>query len=199
MDELTHLANLYGSDKGDKNLEKHHYTRVYSELFVGLRLQPIRFVELGLLHPKNSQSSLLIWRDYFPNAQILGFDILPMENAIQGDIGVRSDLAQLGTEFDIVLDDASHASEHQQTALGWFAKHMNPGGFYIIEDLHWQPNWSKGPKTKDVLEEFKEMGKIYSPHILAEEAFCLEDRVCDISFYDSGKKAIGALVVLRFE
>ena len=45
-----------------------------------------------------------------------------------------------GGKFDVIIDDASHASHHQQISLGALFPHLNSGGYYIIEDLDWQPN-----------------------------------------------------------
>ena len=37
-----------------------------------------------------------------------------------------------------VLDDGSHASVHQQLTMGVFFPLLEPGGVYILEDLHYQ-------------------------------------------------------------
>lgn len=39
----------------------------------------------------------------------------------------------------IVIDDASHASRHQQDAFLNLFPIVEPGGLYVIEDLDWQP------------------------------------------------------------
>jgi hypothetical protein len=44
----------------------------------------------------------------------------------------------MAPRFDIIIDDASHASYHQQLAFKTLWKQLAPGGLYIIEDLHWQ-------------------------------------------------------------
>jgi len=48
-------------------------------------------------------------------------------------------VAQAGGAFDIIIDDGSHASHHQQIALAHLFPHLAPGGLYCIEDLHYQP------------------------------------------------------------
>jgi hypothetical protein len=130
--------------------------------------------------------------------------MLPISGAVQGDAGSRDDLAKLGTGFDIVIDDASHASEHQQVALGWLANHMNADGLYIIEDLHWQPEWSSGPLTRNVLGELRATGQFRSPHVSNDEALTISHRVKQIRFYDSlcPRNVLEhgeAMAVLRFE
>ena len=170
QDELTHLANRFGSDKGNQYFDRHHYTRLYSALFRDLRYRPIRLLELGLLHPSvgrpaNRAPSLEMWAAYFPNGQILGFDIedfssvsLPRCTIFRGDMGSRDDLRELVEqtrgEFDVIIDDGSHASQHQQTALATLFPHVVSGGIYVIEDLQYQPPEIESPsvpKTRDFL------------------------------------------------
>jgi hypothetical protein len=78
----------------------------------------------------------------------LRFDIADFSNVslsncriLQGDMSSREDLSRLLTlgPFDIVIDDGSHASPHQQIALACLFPHVAPSGFYFIEDLNSQP------------------------------------------------------------
>jgi hypothetical protein len=48
-------------------------------------------------------------------------------------------------EFDIVMDDASHASHHQQNGFLELFSKVKSGGLYIIEDLRWQPDEMEKP------------------------------------------------------
>ncbi len=41
-------------------------------------------------------------------------------------------------DVDIIIDDASHASHHQQNAFVTLFPKLRSGGLYIIEDLRWQ-------------------------------------------------------------
>lgn len=127
-DELTRLANKYGSDKGNRVFGRHYYTRIYQKFLSNLRHAPIKLLELGLRHPMEESysavASLRMWRDYFPKARLIGFDIDNFSDAclsncciLQGDMSSRMDLSQLFTlgPFDIIIDDASHVSEHGDT------------------------------------------------------------------------------------
>lgn len=92
--------------------------------------------------------SVRMWLDYFPEATVHGFDISdfsffehPRFRFVRGDSGVAADLERLvadGRRFDFIIDDGSHASFHQQLAFQTLLPHLEPGGLYIIEDLHWQ-------------------------------------------------------------
>lgn len=160
--ELTQLANRFGSDKGDTVLCAHTYTRVYESLLAPACDQPLRLLEIGLLHGQTQQTmqgrldevgcpSLKMWAEYLPNAEIFGLDIVdfrqlsePRMTVFQGDQSNPDDLARLASEaggpFDIIIDDGSHASHHQQIALASLFEHLAPGGLYCIEDLHYQPS-----------------------------------------------------------
>jgi hypothetical protein len=214
-DDLTALANLHRSDKGDLWFQRHNYTRVYNALFEAMRNEPIRFLELGLLHRAdrswknvaarerggavgNRAPSLEMWSSYFPRASIVGFDInefpgvsVPRCTILQGDMSNRDDLAKLtrdGLPFDVILDDASHASHHQQIAFGCLFNSLSPGGMYIIEDLNFQPAEVEKPdsvKTKAILRDWWRTGRIQSPYLTDEEQIDLNKQIERIEFFDS--------------
>src|SRR6516225_48659 len=93
-DELTRLANRYGSDKGNRVFARHYYTRIYHQLLAHLRNRPITLLEIGLQRDVNRDCpSLRMWRDYFPYARLIGFDINDFSSVsiancriLQGDI-----------------------------------------------------------------------------------------------------------------
>ena len=155
LDELTRLANHYGSDKGTR-FTSHLYTRVYGRFFRRTKNEALTILEIGLHRPENdkrrsrsaaegstsakasSAPSLEMWRAYFPKATIYGFDIddftavsIPGCNIFRGDMSSRDDLNKLaksaGRPFDIVIEDASHASHHQQIAFGALFPHVESG------------------------------------------------------------------------
>jgi hypothetical protein len=202
--DLTALANHFGSDKGDAVHGRHCYSRTYQQLFDPIRSKPLRVLEIGLQHPFDQKGrptrapSMEMWRTYFPSAQIFGFDIndfskvrLQKCNIVQGDMGKRSDLKELastaGNPFDVIIEDASHASHHQQIALGTLFPHLSAGGLYIIEDLHWQPadDPVDVPKTRDVLKAFCQTHCIASPLLSQSEVDYLNGNIAKIDFYDS--------------
>ena len=98
-------------------------------------------------------ASLKMWQEFFTRAQIWGLDInkathLETERikTYQINQDSREQLeafaaqARAGTPPRIrcVLDDGSHASVHQQLTMGVFFPLLEPGGVYILEDLHYQ-------------------------------------------------------------
>ena len=233
IDELTRLMNAAGSDKGWGLRGRHYYTRIYHQLFGSLRDLPIQFVEIGLLRPDRdsrrmtgaaegissasavSAPSLQAWRRYFRAANILGFDIddfsgvkIPGIRILQGDMSAPSDLQRLSNAcpdgIDVLVDDGSHVSHHQQIAFSELFPRVKPGGLYIIEDCHWQDSTlEKGDavKTRDVFREFRRGGRLETPYIKPDKAVQLGMEIAEVHLYDSIEPMIGdtedALCVIR--
>jgi len=96
-------------------------------------------------------ASQRMWRDYFPNAQIIGCDIVKSvlfndEERIHtffADQSLKSSLKNLmrnvhsiSENVDIIIDDGSHIEQHQRTSFRLLWDYVRPnGGIYIIEDI----------------------------------------------------------------
>lgn len=225
--ELNRLANKYKTDKGTLYYNRHGYAAVYEQYLAPYKKAPINLLELGLLRhdvqarnpngPYDDVPSLKMWREYFSEANIIGFDIADFSTAppldqvkiIQGDMSKISDLSRLNQEcpdgFDVIIDDASHASHHQQIALDYLFKHLKEGGLYFIEDLHYQPPSLevKGIiKTKDILKALA-IGRLIETDFLNQDTLkYLRENIDFIRFYDSQDRQFGsifadALVVIK--
>lgn len=154
---LTDLADRYGSDKGST---KHRYTELYHMLFHPYRQRKINFLEMGLLvggpergadkdRETSDLPSVRMWLEYFPKAQIHGLDVSDFSwfdderfTFHRCDMEDRGAIARAAANMpapDIVIDDASHASHHQQNAFLEIFPTLTSGGLYVIEDLRWQP------------------------------------------------------------
>lgn len=218
---LTALADSAGTDKGFK---RHMYTRIYDDLF-SARTDSIHYIlELGLLaHAKQrripgatyfSTPSLDMWASYFPEANVFGLDNKDFSAAtgawtriIQADQSVRDDLAQardVAPYFDLVIDDALHASYHQQVSFSFLFSMVAPAGFYVFEDLHYQPEHAEitAPvgKTVAYLELLKSQGVWESPVASPSEKHHIEKHVDSITFFDSmerGKGSGAALAIVQ--
>ena len=196
--DLSALADRYGSDKGYRNRDAHGYTAVYDLLLAHRRAEPLNFLEIGLLvggpeatggsarRETVDAPSVRMWLDYLPNARVFGFDIsdfsavsLERFTFVQGDMGEPADLARLRgmcpEGFDVVVDDGSHASWHQQTAFIELFPALVPGGTYIIEDLHWQPaqieELKAVPKTAELFSRFLLDGRFAETGDIPEERY----------------------------
>lgn len=162
---LDSLCNQHGSDKGGNSQAehpfpwKHHtYTDFLSLLFEPNRHQVKLVFECGigtnnLTFPANMGSrgipgaSLRVWRDYFPNADIIGADIdesvLFEEKRIktfaldQRDPKSIEDMwKRIGRSgFDLMIDDGLHVFEAGKTLFLGSIDQLAPNGTYIIEDV----------------------------------------------------------------
>lgn len=136
------MANKYGSDKGTKVPARHGYTEFYYHILRFFRKNRIKLLEIGV----REGHSLLMWHDFFPNAEIVGMDIkksskLKQERikTFKGDQSSIEDLQRLidlyGSGYFIIIDDGSHKSEDQKISFEFLKPHMCKGGYYFIEDL----------------------------------------------------------------
>lgn len=129
VNTLTELAFMYGTDKVE-----HGYIPFYEQ---HLPKNPKKILEIGVKEGK----SILMWKKYFPDAEIHGLDLfeefpVPDYSGVKFHKGNQCDwllLEQLRKEdFDVIIDDGSHNSRDQMmTFFGLFN-----GKQYYIEDLH---------------------------------------------------------------
>lgn len=204
------LIQFAGEEFTDKGVPGHNYVRAYDFFLRSSRNKEIRFCEIGLLRggmrkplltdTNSIAPSLRMWRKYLPNASIVGFDIRrfaepndPKCTIIQGDQSSREDLQKIidkYDEYDFIIDDALHASPHQQITLSFLFPHIKSGGVFFIEDLRHQPEGFEQddvPKTRDLLRTLAETGKWNSPLSTQEEKKILETQCKEIHFFESLK------------
>lgn len=212
---LNVIANRYKTDKGDIYFNAQGYAPVYEIYLKGLRNRKIKFLEIGLLrHDVQAVSdtaldqapSLSMWKDYLPEAEIHGFDIADFskyespQNVFvhRGDMGNIEDLHCLldrtGVPFDVIIDDASHASHHQQIAFGVLFPYLKPGGFYFIENLNYQPSSLERAgdfKTLDILYRLSQKKPVYSNYIDKNLMLSIARDIEYIHFFDSQDRSSG--------
>ena len=158
--ELVRLCELYGSDKGALTADNrmHNYTDFYEMLFHQNRLNIKHVFECGLGRDdqqaekvKGSNgfpgASLRVWRDYFPNAQIVGADILEnvlfSEDRIETYCVDQTDPKSIvdfisklgGREFNIIIDDGLHEYHAGITLFENMIGMLSNDGIYIVEDV----------------------------------------------------------------
>ena len=155
---LDGIARKYGTDKrtNDEGQNIYHgYTPIYEQLFEPTRNTCQFVLELGVREGWSHQ----MWVDYFPNAMIYGIDNFSditykdnpslIHNVYHLDLSnprikffqcSQDDEAKINmffqdTMFDIIIDDGSHRSWHQQRSFKYLFPRVKSGGYYIIEDL----------------------------------------------------------------
>jgi hypothetical protein len=199
---LVEAFNAAGSDKGTERHSPlggvpHGYALDYHGLFTPLREDKFALLEIGLqdtmgtIDRLGDAPSLRVWREFFPRATLYGYDIedfgfFKQERTVtfQGDQGSRTDLGRFlrahhMPRFRLVIDDGSHASSHQQISLAILFDQVEPGGLYVIEDLHWQP-FEESPTTLEVLQGFLKRRQIASPFLSDAETRRLEATILSV-------------------
>lgn len=145
-------------DRYDSDKVENRYFEYYDPMLEPWLDREITMLELGV----RRGGSLLLWRDYFPRATIVGIDIaLPKDfkptERIQLYEGSQADtqfLTRVAREtapggYDIIIDDASHVGSLTKVGF-WhlFDNHLKPGGLFVIEDWgtgYWD-DWPDGQR-----------------------------------------------------
>ena len=196
------LVDMCSRYPTDKCLDGHKFIEIYEDLFEEERDSMGRFFEIGILNGV----SHLMWREYFPNAEIYGIDIKDYSKQSKGtgiqtfvaDQSNRNDLEEcikvFGGDFDVILDDGGHAMDHQQVSLGYLFQYVKPGGLFIIEDIHtslpsyypdpdFKVNESESNTTLLMLEWFMRTGKIESQYMSKAEMLYLEQNIESVQIH----------------
>ena len=136
---LDEIGLKFGTDKASSH---HNYLNFYDSFFGPLRQESLTLLEIGVFQG----ASLYTWREYFPNAKIIGVDIqltckrleseqIKIELADQSNLEHLAQLAAKHGPFDIIVEDGSHMWEHQITTLRALFPFVKNGGYYVVEDL----------------------------------------------------------------
>ncbi len=140
MGTLDKIGLKYDADKSSRF---HHYLDFYQKHLPDQSFSG-RLLEIGVM----DGLSMKMWREYYPNAEIVGIDIKDMSMFHNTDWQVpesvklltldgtkAEDMKPLGN-FDIIIDDGSHYWADQQKSFELlYYSQLNKGGIYILEDL----------------------------------------------------------------
>ena len=144
---------LFSVDRDKHNSTEHTYGDVYAEVFSKYdRDSKISILELGV----QRGGSLYAWREFFPNAEIIGVDIsdsrldkYKQDNSITF---IKKDLRDAiedlsDKKFDIIIDD----SDHFDGTIAWIIQHywklLKRKGTMVIEDIQIIPRYNETIKS----------------------------------------------------
>lgn len=173
VSNLCEIAMQFNSDKCPYSKEttsghRHPYTPVYDTLFSSLRTQSINIAEIGI----EKNDSINIWRKYFPNANIYGFEYNDeyLKNAINQNLSnvtyekidvtisnnIRETFQKIGIKYDILIDDATHLFEDQIRVIQNSIEYLNEGGILVVEDIF------RNRSEEDYQRELQGISKYFS-------------------------------------
>ena len=118
----------------------HNYLPIYQRHFETVRFDVKKVLEIGV----EAGTSLRMWEEYFPNADIYGLDIEEACKAAEkgrikviiGDQCSESDLSKLPDDFDIIIDDGLHTISSQIFCFDYLFKNkLAERGIYVVEDV----------------------------------------------------------------
>jgi hypothetical protein len=152
--DLCQLGKKYDTDKSSQrnNVTNarhcHPYTLFYDGLFKNKKSESLKIAELGIL----DGASLLMWKDYFTNAELYGFeyndslinnfkqrfnnDRVTLANIdVTNRDSISNAFRQVNTIYDIIIEDTTHQFEDQIRVIENTYQYLKPGGIMIIEDI----------------------------------------------------------------
>lgn len=144
------LDDLGVAFQTDKCSIYHNYLVEYEKLFPE-REQVKWVMEIGVQRgakkwrTRHPVPSLKMWKEFLPNAEIIGVDIKDIDYAedrlylMQVDQSNEKDLSDLAkgfSDFDLILDDGSHKPDDQMLTFNIMKESVKTGGIYIIEDCN---------------------------------------------------------------
>ena len=140
------MDTLIDNKTTDKNTT-HSYLEIYEQHFAPIRSTCKNLLEIGV----QQGGSIKLWKDYFENATIYGFDVdlstvkvdlsSPRIRLTRCDAYLKSSIEALeGTTFSVIIDDGPHTLESMLFVATEYSKHLDVGGILVIEDIQ-SANW----------------------------------------------------------
>jgi predicted O-methyltransferase YrrM len=171
---LCDIGKKYDTDKSSQRENVtdyrhcHPYTLFYDSLFTSKKNDNLTIAELGILNG----SSLRMWQEYFPNANIYGFEnnydlISDFKNNYNNerialhyvDVKIKTSIelafSNINQMYDIIIEDTTHEFEDQIRTIESVYSYLKPGGVLIIEDIFKDINVKKKRKELDKIEKEK--------------------------------------------
>lgn len=142
MNSKSNFLEIFNKVKF-RSLKHSNYFEIYDELFQKYKGKKITFVEIGV----TNGGSLMMWREYFKEANIIGIDFNPSakkweEHGFKIFIGDQSDpkfwrdfFSKVG-KIDILIDDGGHTNQQQISTFHSCYENINDNGIILFEDTH---------------------------------------------------------------
>jgi hypothetical protein len=146
------------------------YTKTYEIYMTSYRKSKVKLLEIGVYDKRFPMASIKMWLQYFKNVDLYGMDnfwggsyledkISDIElinswgaNFIYADQGSFCDWDEIieccPKDFDFIIDDGSHWSNHMMVSLWKASNILKSGGYYFMEDIQ-NPRRTRGEYRYD--------------------------------------------------
>ena len=143
MSSLVDLNN----DRTDKG-SWHSYLPLYDNILKRKKITAKNVLEVGVY----GGGSIILWKDYFPYADVYGIDIVPYKEIpkdlynferikIYPDTNAYKNIDYLpDIKFDFIIDDGSHLLEDMKKFIILYSPLLEKDGILMIEDVQ-SPDW----------------------------------------------------------
>jgi len=191
--DLDYLFEHFNSDKGNYYIDQyiqpikmsktrihaHGYSNIYEKYFSKIKDKKLNILEIGSFYG-NSAASIFY---YFKNSKIYSGDIFPdlyrytsirLENFYvdsSEEDSIKNTILNKNVNFDIIIEDASHALKDQIISLFLLFKKISSGGLFIIEELDFPDTRQDSnldnefPSLKEILNSIKNNKDFNSKYI----------------------------------
>jgi predicted O-methyltransferase YrrM len=186
--ELVDYAKLYSpqTDKYDLG----YVDEFYNKFFEPRRYSVQSLLEVGIAYG----GSLLLWRDYFPNATIMGIDIYGCDTVENKEriIPIYTnaysvDFVKLLAKesFDVVIDDGPHSFESMCFFLTHYIDLVKSGGLLVLEDII-NPLWTL------------ELLKLIDPAVGKITVYDMKEKQVDLGLKQLWANGLDVIVVEKY-
>ncbi len=195
---LSYLCNIYSFEK--KNKLSHIYEEIIDDIINKNGVDSINLLEIGINKDNKLYDPLMMWHDYFNGTgTFTGFTkksfFLKYNNIhdnIHFKVGNQSkqrDLLQLKDKnYNLIIDSGYYSSKHQQISFKILWDNLEPGGYYVIEDLYYHRSPESSSKTKILFENWSQGNFIETDYIDVDDITYIANQIDIIKFYDSKSK-----------
>lgn len=171
------MSLIYLNNKNTDKNSTHSYLELYERLLNGKKYTAKNILEIGI-GPKNTLNggSILIWYNYFPNANIYALDIIHIDDVWNGIKNIprvhlltstdaydeqffKNNLLNMNIKFDVVLDDGPHTLDSMKKFIKLYSQILADDGVLIIEDVQ-DINWINELKN-EVPNNLKKYIEVY--------------------------------------
>lgn len=141
LPSLQEIYNRYNTPEGDGDKGTcHSYLNEYDKI-LRYKRQNVNILEIGV----SQGYSMMLWKDYFKDSNIIGLDIdlsymrFPKEGFNVYQINATDENSLNNTlkdlTFDYIIDDGSHFIQDQLKSFEILYPRVKEGGYYFIEDI----------------------------------------------------------------